>query len=138
MPVRILVYGAIWVNDRLVVHRRIGDSGTVELSLPGGDVHDRGSLPAALAGLIREQIDCDVEVRELLWAGREGDADIILVFDVRHRAGANSDQLLLMDPRASEAVQALPAVLRNVLILRGPPGDEKPAARPLTDPATAR
>jgi hypothetical protein len=126
MSVQIVVYGAIMVNNRFVVHPRIGDDGAIEHVLPGGDISEHDTLPTALAALILEQIGHAVEVRELLWAGRKDDthaADIILVFDVRLRDMAAVDGLTLIDPRGPEAARALPPVLRSLLFLRGSPCD---------------
>ena len=113
MPVRVLVHGAVWVQDKLVVHRH---GGAADLSLPGGRIHDHESLTVALARMVREQIDCEVDVGELVWAGRDAsddpdEADVLLVFAARLCEPDQVARLELLDPRGPTAGQVRPAVL---------------------------
>jgi ADP-ribose pyrophosphatase YjhB (NUDIX family) len=135
MPVRVLVHGAVWVEDKLVVHRRDGDGAAAEMSLPGGRIHDHESLTVALARLVREQIDCAVDVGELVWAGRDGtadeqrEADVLLVFAARLCAADEAPRLELVDPRGPTAAQVRPAVLDYLAAHRDEASDPTQPAR---------
>jgi ADP-ribose pyrophosphatase YjhB (NUDIX family) len=119
MPVRVLVHGAVWVQDKLVVHRHDGEDAAAEVSLPGGRIHDHESLTVALARIAGEQLGCEIDVGELVWAGRDStpdpqEADVLLVFAARLCDPEQASRLHLVDPHGPTASQVRPAVLDHL------------------------
>jgi ADP-ribose pyrophosphatase YjhB (NUDIX family) len=123
MPVRVLVHGAVWVDDKLAVHRHDGDDAAANVSLPGGRIHDHEPLTVALARMASEQLGCEIDVDELVWAGRDStpdpqDADVLLVFAARLCDPDQASRLDLVDPHGPTATQVRPAVLDHLTAYR--------------------
>jgi ADP-ribose pyrophosphatase YjhB (NUDIX family) len=128
LAVRVQVHGAIWVRDQLVVHRSRRHN-RERVTLPGGRVKDRESVTDALVREVREEVDLDVDVGELLFAGEVVNAstlhDVVLVFAATIRSGADTAGLDLVDPASPEAASVLPPVLAELTRYRDTPPDQR-------------
>jgi len=127
----IRVHAAIWVGDKLVVHRHTV-RGRERITLPGGRLRDRESVTDALLREVREEVDLDIEVGDLLLAAEVLNSgslqNTVLVFEGVLPIGTPTDQLDLVDPFSAEADDALPPLLGELGRLRlGLPG--APASR---------
>lgn len=117
MPMRVHAHAAIWIDDRLVVHRRTL-RGREHVTLPGGRVRERESVPVALQREVGEETGLGIIIGELLLAGEAcgvAAQELILVFAAEARNFANASELHLLDPRSAEAGTVRPAVVDLLL-----------------------
>ena len=115
---RVQVHAVILVDGKVVVHRSIRH-GHERLSLPGGRVKLRESLPDALRRKVREDVNVEIEVGDLLFGAEVFDRlslqDVILVFDAAIVDAGTQDQLDLIDPASDEAARVIPPVLQEFI-----------------------
>lgn len=128
MPLRVHVHAAIWVDGKVVVHRRRSHE-REHLTLPGGRVKDREPLLDALRREAEEELGRDIEVDDLLFAAEVSASsrqDVVLIFGARLQSPTDLHQLDLVDPAGPEADAVLPPVLRQ-LPRPGAPERPRPA-----------
>jgi len=123
MSARVKVRAAIWVQDKLVVHRtsRLGKE---RMTLPGGWVGRRESVTDALIREVKEELGITIDVGDLLCAAEVINTvsrqDVELIFDVSAPDDLDSTQLTLVDPLSPEAERVLPPVLGQLAEQRDP------------------
>jgi ADP-ribose pyrophosphatase YjhB (NUDIX family) len=113
MPMRVHVHAAIWIDDQLVVHRRVQRE-REHITLPGGRVRDREAVLVALEREVGEEIGMDIQIGNLLLAGEVHGAtaqDLVLVFEAQPSGTPDPSKLHLLDPHCDEAQQVMPAVV---------------------------
>lgn len=113
MALRVQVHAAIWVDDKLVVHRS-QRHGRERMTLPGGRLKLRESAHDGLRREVREEVKLDVDVGELLFAGEVLNLslqDILLIFSATIAGPVDAASLDLVSPTAPEAATILPPVL---------------------------
>jgi len=126
MSARVKVRAAIWVQDKLVVHRtsRLGKE---RVTLPGGWVGKRESVTDALARELDEELGVSVEIGELLCAAeivnRASRQDVELIFAGRIPDDVDPSRLSLVDPLGPEADRVLPPVLEQLAEQRQATGE---------------
>ncbi len=114
MSARVKVRAAIWIQDKLVVHRssRMGKDRT---TLPGGWVGKRESVTDALVREVQEELGITIEVGDLLCAAEvintASHQDVELIFAVNAPEGLDTSELTLVDPLGPEADPVLPPLL---------------------------
>jgi ADP-ribose pyrophosphatase YjhB (NUDIX family) len=125
LALQVQVHAAIWVDGKLVVHRSMRH-GRDRVTLPGGRVKVRESIPDALRREVREEVDLDVEIGALRFAGEVLNLslqDVLLIFDATIVGNVQPGDLDLVDPRSPEAERILPPV---VTALASEPGNGAP------------
>jgi len=121
MSARVKVRAAIWVQDRLVVHRtsRLGNE---RVTLPGGWVGQRESVTDALARELHEELGITVELGDLLFAAEvlnsSSRQDIELIFAAMLPDDVDTSSLSLVDPSGPEADRVLPPVVNQLVSQR--------------------
>lgn len=113
MPARVKVRAVIWIGNRIVVHRT-ERHGRPHLTLPGGRVSERESVTDALSRELREELQVEIVIHDLLFAAEVHSGarrqDVELIFDAALRRPEDGSTLELIDP-ADPAVDVLPPVL---------------------------
>jgi ADP-ribose pyrophosphatase YjhB (NUDIX family) len=124
MPLRVHVHAAIWVEKKLVVHDRL-QRGRQHVTLPGGRIKDREAVTEALVREVREEIGCEIEIGDLLFAAEvvntSSHQDVVLIFAANARSPAELDHLKLVDPTGPDAETVLPPVLLELAKSRDGP-----------------
>ena len=113
MALRVQVHAAIWVDGKLVVHRSMRH-GRERLTLPGGRVKLRESIHDALRREVREEVQLDVEIGTLRFAGEVLNLslqDVLLIFDATIAGPVQASELDLVDPASQDAQRILPPVV---------------------------
>jgi 8-oxo-dGTP pyrophosphatase MutT (NUDIX family) len=120
MPLRVKVRAVIWVDNQIVVHRA-RRHGELHVTLPGGRVNERESIPDALRREVVEEVGLDVDVGDLLFAAEVVSGarrqDVELVFEARARDPLDARRLDLVDP-SDPSMDVLPPVLAEIARLR--------------------
>ncbi|HTX46310.1 MAG TPA: NUDIX domain-containing protein [Solirubrobacteraceae bacterium] len=120
MPLRVKVRAVIWVDSQIVVHR-VRRHGELHVTLPGGRVNERESIPDALRREVCEEVGLDVDVGDLLFAAEVVSGarrqDVELLFEARVRDPVDAQQLDLVDP-SDASIDVLPPVLAEIWRLR--------------------
>lgn len=112
MAARVKVHAAIWVEDKLVVHRDVR-RGSQRTTLPGGRVGEHESLIGALVREVSEELGVAIEigpllcVAEILNSASIHDVELVFAASVQ----GPTDRLQLVDPLADEARDVLPPIL---------------------------
>jgi ADP-ribose pyrophosphatase YjhB (NUDIX family) len=113
LALRVQVHAAIWVDGKLVVHRSMRH-GRERLTLPGGRVKLRESIHDALRREVREEVQLDVEIGALRFAGEVLNLslqDVLLIFDATIVGTVEPGDLDLVDPGSPDAQRILPPVV---------------------------
>lgn len=131
MPMRVHVHAAIWLEDRLVVHRHT-TRGQEHITLPGGRVREREDVLTALQREVGEETGLDIEIGGLCLAGEvHGTSahDLVLVFGAQAVGSIETSELNLLDPRSAEAKRVRPSVVDLLVASRtDPSGGTAPGA----------
>lgn len=115
------VRAAIWVQDKLVVHRtsRLGKE---RMTLPGGWVGKRESVTDALDRELDEELGVTVDIGDLLFAAEVLNStsrqDVELIFAATLAKDVDPSGLSLIDPTGPDAERVLPPVVDQLVDLQ--------------------
>lgn len=120
MSARVKVRAVIWHEELIAVHQE-RRRGKLHVTLPGGRVNERESITAALQREVREELDLEIEIGDLLFAAEIHNAhrhqELELIFEAVPLGEVDWDRLDFIDP-ADPHVDVLPRVMEQLSAAR--------------------